>query len=184
MCHNKHLGEELTSLSIVTIIHALVGAGRLVSYRPTVVRAPHPQGPRQLWLTPETYAWCSPAGNHPDSRVTDDSLAHLGDQLNAFVLGEFMDYRDCIDIRRLCPDERDIWEIKSHLKKPQLRVLGWFVLPKLFVGVHPVVRDDLEKKRGPKWDAAIAIADHARTELVGAINFFRVDPGEYVRNPK
>lgn len=95
-----------------------------------------------------------------------------------------MDYRDGVDIRRLCPDERDIWEIKSHLKKPQLRVLGWFALPKLFVGVHPVVRDDLEKKKGPKWEAAITTADDARTELVGPVDFFHVDPGEYVQNPK
>jgi hypothetical protein len=48
-------------------------------------------------------------------------------------------------MRRLRPDERDIWEIKSHLKKPQLRVLGWFALPKWFVGVHCVLRDDLEE---------------------------------------
>jgi hypothetical protein len=102
--------------------------------------------------------------------------------LNAFVLGDFMDYGG-VDMRRLCPDDKDIWEIKSHLKKPQLRVFGWFVLPKYFVAVHQVVRDDLEKKKGPKWDAAIATAEHARATLVGPVDFFHVDPGKYVQNP-
>lgn len=168
----------------MTIISQQVGAGRLIPYRPTVARRPHPQGPRQLWLTPETYKWCQPPENHPDSRVTDDSLAHLGDQLNAFRLGEFMDYRDGIDIKRLSPDKRDIWEIKSHLKKPQLRIFGWFVLPKLFVAAHQALRDDLEKEKGPKWDAAIERTEELRTALIGSIDFFHLDPGEYVRNPK
>jgi hypothetical protein len=164
-------------------IQALVYAGKLVPYKPVVVRTPNPQGGRFLWLTSETCQWCQPSGDHPDPRVTDASLAHLGDQLNAFLWGEFMDYKDGIDMRRLRPDERDIWEIKSHLKKPQLRVLGWFALPKWFVGVHCVLRDDLEETCGPKWDAAIAKAEHIRADLVGPVDFFHVDPGEYVRNP-
>jgi hypothetical protein len=115
--------------------------------------------------------------------VTEECLAHLKDQLSAFVRGEFMDYHGG-DMRRLCPEENDIWEIKAHLKKPQLRLLGWFVLPKWFVAVHPVVRNDLEKKKGTKWDAAIAKAESVRTELVGPVDFFHSDPGEYVKNPK
>jgi hypothetical protein len=89
-----------------------------------------------------------------------------------------MDYRDAIDIRRLCPHEKDIWEVKSHLKKPQLRVFGWFVLPKWFVGVHYAVRDDLEPAKGPKWDAAIARSEHIRAALIGSVDYFNYDPGE------
>jgi hypothetical protein len=102
--------------------------------------------------------------------------------MNAFVWGEFLDF-DGGDMRRLWFEERDIWEIKSHLKRPQLRLLGWFVLPKWFVGVHPVVRDDLEPKAGPKWEAAMTKAEQARAELVGPVEFFHVDPRKYVQNP-
>jgi hypothetical protein len=86
-------------------------------------------------------------------------------------------------MRRLCPEELDVWEIKSHLKKPQLRVFGWFALPKLFVATNYAVRDDLEDECGPKWNAAIQESDQIRTEMVGSVDFYDVDPGAYVRNP-
>src|SRR4030081_3321814 len=76
---------ELTYLSIVPIIIALEAGRELVRYEPTIARDSHPQSPRQLWLTPETRNWCFPAGPHPDSRIRDESLANLHDQLNAFV---------------------------------------------------------------------------------------------------
>jgi hypothetical protein len=94
-----------------------------------------------------------------------------------------MDYHG-VDMRRLCPAEKDIWEIKSHLKKPQLRVLGWFALPKLFIGSHCAVRNDLEPSCGPKWDKIIDETERMRSDLVGSVDYFHVDPGEYVRNPK
>jgi hypothetical protein len=118
-------------MSIVNAVLGLDKAGLLVPHTSTVARAPNPQGGRRLWLTPETFQLCCPAGDHPDGRVTDASLTHLGEQMNAFVLGEFMDYKDGIDIKRLCPDERDIWEIKSYFVKPQLRLLGFFAVPKM-----------------------------------------------------
>jgi hypothetical protein len=169
-------------LSIVHIILELESNGKLVPYEPTVVRRPHPHGPRRLWLTPDTAKWCFPAGPHPDGRIGDEALAHLHDQLNAFVWGDFMELG--IDIRRLCPDETDVWEIKSHLKKPQLRLFGWFVLPKWFVAVHRAVRDDLEKKCGPKWDRAIATAEEARRTMVGPVAWYDPDPRKYLQNPR
>jgi hypothetical protein len=104
-------------------------------------------------------------------------------QMNAFVWGQFMDWRDGIDIKRLDPHEKDVWEIKSHLKKPQLRVFGWFVLPKWFIATNYAVRDDLEPISGPKWNAAINAADNHRANLVGSADFFHTNPGEYVKNP-
>jgi hypothetical protein len=85
-----------------------------------------------------------------------------------------------IDIRRLCPFQTDVWEIRSHLKKPQLRLIGWFVLPKMFVAVHRAVRDDLEKTRGPKWDQLIGTAEQARSALVGFVGWYHEDPGKYL----
>lgn len=167
-------------MSIVPIIQKLVCDGKLFPYRPIVVRAPHIQGGRRLWLTADANAWCCPPEDHQDS--WDESLAHLGDQLNNFVWGEYTEYGT--DIRRLCPEEKDIWEVRSHLKKPQHRLFGWFVLPKLFVGVHCKLRDDLERGKGPKWDKAIEKAEHARDDLVGHVPFFDADPGKYVCNPK
>jgi hypothetical protein len=120
-------------------------------------------------MTPITFDWCFPQNAHPDARISDASLAHLADQMNAFVWGQFMDWNDGIDIKRLEPRDRDIWEIKSHLK--------------LFVATNCAVRDDLEPISGPKWNATINLADQNRTTLVGHIDFFHTNPGEYVRNP-
>jgi hypothetical protein len=169
-------------LSIVLTIQALEASGALVRYEPTVVRDPDPQGPRHMWLTPNIRDWCSPAGPHPDDRIGDESLASLRDQLNAFVRGDFIEHG--VDIKRLWPQRTDVWEIRSYLKKPQLRLFGWFVRPKLFVGVHGAVRDDLEKTRGPKWNRAISMADQARSTMVGEIGWYDADPGNYIRNPR
>jgi hypothetical protein len=169
-------------LSIIHTIQGLEASGALVRYELTVVRDTHPQGSRSLWLTPDTWKWCFPVDAHPDVRIRDQSLAHLRDQLNAFVRGDFMEYE--VDIRRLCPHHMDVWEIRSHLKRPQLRLFGWFVLPKMFVAVHRTVRDDLEKSRGPKWNHAIATADQARSAMVGSVGWFDADPGRYLQNPR
>jgi hypothetical protein len=170
-------------MSIINTVLRLEKVGLLIPYRSSVARAPRPQGGRRLWLTSDTFQLCCPPGDHPDRRVTDASLIHLGEQMNAFVLGEFMDYKDGIDIKRLCPDERDIWEIKSYFVKPQLRLLGFFAVPKWFIGTNFALRDDLEPVRGPKWNAAISFAEDKRAELVGHVDYYNDDRGEYVRNP-
>jgi hypothetical protein len=168
-------------MSISLIIKALEANGALVPYEPFVKRPPHPQGPRYLWLTPTTFDWCFPEGSHPDARIGDASLANLADQMNAFVWGQFMEVG--IDIKRLNPHDKDIWEVRSHLKKPQLRVFGWCALPKLFVATNYANRDDLEPSNGPKWNVAIDQADRFRTALVGLVDFFHANPSEYVKNP-
>jgi len=170
-------------MSIAFTIANLQETGALVPYKPFIQRPPHEQGPRSLWLTPETFDWCFPSDAHPDARITDASLAHLADQMNAFVWGQFVDYRDGIDMKRLEPHSEDIWEIRSHLKKPQLRLFGWFVLPKWFVATNFAVRDDLEPKNGPKWSAAINKAAQHRARLVGTVAFHRQDLSEYIKNP-
>jgi hypothetical protein len=165
-------------LSIVLTISGLEASGKLVPYEPTIPGEPNPHGERRLWLTPETRKWCFPAVAHPDTRIRDEALAYLHSQMNAFVRGEFMDYG--VDVRRLCPKEMDVWEIKSLLTRQQLRVFGWFVLPKWFVAVHTAVRNDLEPVRGPKWDHAIETAAEARRVLVGSVAWYDVDPGKYL----
>jgi hypothetical protein len=172
-------------MSIALTINQLTTDGLLVPYKKTVVRPDHPNGPRYLWLTPETWKWCFPIDDHPDRRIGNKSLAHLGDQMNAFVRGEYMDYRDGIDIKRLMPDGKDVWELKSYLHKPQLRVFGFFPLPKWFVATNFAVRDDLEKEdHGPKWDAAIALTEKKRAGLISPLTFFDDDRGKYLENPK
>jgi hypothetical protein len=126
----------------------LEAVGKLFRHTPTVRAAVAIGGPRYLWLTPDTRDWCFPPDGHPDSRVTAKALAHLGDQINAFVLGQFME--DGVDMKRLEPTENGVWEIRSYFNKPFLRVFGWFVLPKLFVAAQCKVRDDLEKNAWAK----------------------------------
>jgi hypothetical protein len=115
--------------------------------------------------------------------VTDEALAQMGQQLNAFVLGHYME--DGIDMRRLEPIENGVWEIRSYFKKPFLRVFGWFVLPTVFVAAHYEVRDDLEKRRGPKWDAAVAKTMRLR-EGMFAGHLLHESPryNDFVRNPR
>jgi hypothetical protein len=54
----------------------------------------------------------------------------------------------------------------------------------MFVAVHGVVRDDLERASGPKWNRAIAIADEARSTMVGSVGWYDADPGKYIQNPR
>jgi len=170
-------------MSIALTIKQLERDRALLPFEPLVKRPAHEQGARYLWLTPAAFDWCFPDNAHPDGRISGESLAHLEAQMSAFVRGEFVDWKDGIDIKRLDPPERDIWEIRSHLKKPQLRLFGWFALPKWFVATNYALRDDLEPQRGPKWEAAIDFADRQRTMLVGSVDFYHDNPGEYVKNP-
>lgn len=164
-------------MSIILIVRELEKRGELVRYEPTIPRDVHPQVLRSLWLTLDTWKWCHPTGAHPDRRIRDKSLAYLQDQLDAFVGGDFIEYE--VDMRRLSPDESDVWEIRSHLVKPQLRLIGWFVLPKTFVAVQGTVRDDLERTHGPKWNRVIANATQIRSRMVGSVNWYNDDPGKY-----
>jgi hypothetical protein len=130
---------------------------------------------------PDTWKWCCPAGPHPDSRIHDGSLTYLQYQLNAFVAGEFMEYG--VDIKRLRQDgqgdpyNQDVWSIRSHLMQPQLRLIGWFALPKMFVAVQGAVRDDLDS---PRWNSLIAYAAEIRNTIVGPVNWYNEDPDKYL----
>jgi len=91
---------------------------------------------------------------------------------------------DGVDMKRLEPTENGVWEIRSYFNKPFLRVFGWFVLPKLFVAVQCKVRDDLEKRRGPKWDSTLAATAAFRDEMFGAELLYKgAQYNDFVRNP-
>jgi hypothetical protein len=178
----EHPNQVLTYLSIIITIQILEAAGGLVRHRPTVRAADAIGGPRHLWLTPDTRDWCFPSAQHPDARVTDEALAQMGDRMNAFVFGQFME--DGIDMKRLEPVENGVWEIRSYFKKPFLRVFGWFVLPKLFVAAHCKVRHDLEETRGPKWDRVIAETMALRDQMFGGDLLYQSNRyNDFVRNP-
>ena len=145
-------GRLLTYLSIITTLHERKCAGELVLYNPTVARW-GPRNQRTLWLTRDAFQWCCPIIKHSDARVTDEALADLQYVLNSFVFRD--DLEDEIDMRHLEPKEYEVWEFRSYVKFPRLRLFGSFALPSIFVGVNYRVRDDLELRRGPKWDSAI-----------------------------
>lgn len=170
-------------MSIILGLLKLHVEGTLVPYKPTIIKPDHPEGGRTLWLTPDTEMWCQPPGDHPDNRIDDETLAVVGDQLNAFARGDFMEMK--VDIKRLDPDTTDVWEIRSHLGRPQLRVFGFFAAPKVFVATHYANRDDLEPSRGPKWNAKIQEVANMRAQLVGQyVPYWNQDPNVYVRNPR
>lgn len=120
--------------------------------------------PRSLWMTKSVQEWCCPSLGHPDVRVGEDAV----DALRA-VLNDFVHRRDLelgLDIKQLDPRERRVWEFRSYIGTPQLRVLGCFALPNTFVATATRVRDDLEPKRGPKWTRAINEAAYTFDKLI------------------
>ena len=149
-------------MSIFLIIDNLEKIGKkLIPYPPTV---PVKTRSRHISMTPNTHKWCLPSGAHPDSRISDHCLSQLHEVLNAFVRGDEMENR--IDIKRLHPSGSEVWEFRSYVHKPYLRVFGCFYLPNHFLAVHQANRDDLEKKSGPKWDRAIAKAISERDKFL------------------
>jgi hypothetical protein len=160
----------LTYLSIRIILGQLVATGELIPYAPTVAAAPG-RIVRCLWLTADAHRWCFPSGHHPDTRVSAKALASATHQLNSFVFGRWLESR--VDLTQLCPQDKEAWEIRSCLAMPQLRLFGWFVLPRQFIVAHCKVRNDLEAETGPKWDAAIARVCDIRNELFPDFSPFR-----------
>jgi hypothetical protein len=143
----------LTNLSIILRLQELAGQKVLLPHTSTVKSSSAFFAGRQLWLTKNAYDWCFPASSHPDGRIDDKSLAYLGNQMNAFVAGKYMEQG--IDLTHLTPHGRETWEIRSYFQQPFLRLFGSFLLPRVLFATHGMVRGDLEPKSGPKWNAAI-----------------------------
>lgn len=93
-------------MSIILGLLKLHVEGTLVPYKPTIIKPDHPEGGRTLWLTPDTEMWCQPPGDHPDNRIDDETLAVVGDQLNAFARGDFMEMKVDIQTSRSRHDRR------------------------------------------------------------------------------
>lgn len=143
------------------------------------VRA-HEQLRRSLWLTPEAYQWCFPApgGRHPEG-IKEDALAQARYKLNSFVLGRELEQK--IDLWELRTDYKQVWEIRTTLSNPQLRLFGWFPQPNHFVVVHGKNRNDLEPKDGPKWEKAIQKVVSVRRDLMqGEVLYLGVSYGDYI----
>ncbi len=151
----------MTNLSILHLLQ-LEKAGKIARYKPTV--ASTGSGLRNLWMTPECLEWCCPSGGHPDTRITAESLVQLQDVLNAFALKK--DLIKDIELKQLEPFDSEVWEFRSYAVMPYLRVFGSFVLPANFLAVVQRVRDDLEQRRGPKWDRAINETIRLRNQLL------------------
>lgn len=148
------VGGRLTFLSIITTLLDMEKSGDLVRYQPTVSARGRGAGYRRtLLLTPDAYAWCRPAGPHPDARIGDESLIDLQFVLNSYVLNE--ELLNGMDAKRLDPPDKEVWEFRSYVKQPRLRLFGSFAHPRFFVGTHYRVRSDLEPKRGPQWNKVI-----------------------------
>ena len=157
-------------------MNALEAAGTLIPYVPRV-RAPT-LVTRKAWLAKDALLWLEPPGKHPEG-IKDEALVLAKAQLNNFVWGKYMEERQ--DLKHLYPYEKEVWEVKQHLHRQQLRLFGWFPRPNMFVVIHGKRRDALEPKSGPKWDKAIQRVVDARRELMGTdVTFGGFSYGDYI----
>jgi len=151
-------------LSILEKLAQLVRDGDLVEYRPTTAPIASVV-PRRILLKKDICPSVVPVGEHPDPRVSLDAV----DALQA-VLNQFIHRVDAmllgLDMKRLDPQSERVWEFRSYLRDPQLRLLGCFALENIFLGTAFRVRPDLEEKRGPLWTRAIKEAGRGFDHLV------------------
>lgn len=151
-------------MSIIGTLNTLSEAGDLVLYKPTV--APPQRGYRRtLWLAPHAFQWCCPATDHPDARITDESIVDLQSVLNAFVFNR--DMMQGLDMRHLEPKDDEVWEFRSYIHNPRLRLFGSFALPSIFVAVDYRLRSELEPRRGKKWNYAIKYTKNEIRDIFG-----------------
>ena len=163
--------RALTYLSIISKLEACEAVeGVLVEYHPTIPAA-WGHTPRRLWLLKAWYSWCFPDGDHPDSRILLTALAQVENQLNAFVRGRWMESQ--VDLTQLCPRSVEAWEIRTYIDQPYVRLFGWFPAPLVYVVAHCKLRDDLERTKGPNWDAAIRLVGILRDQLLPGLAPFR-----------
>jgi hypothetical protein len=95
----------------------------------------------------------------------------MRDVLNHFALGG--EVEQDLDLKQLKPFDKEVWEFRSYITKPYLRIFGGFALPRHFIAVGFRVRDDLEKRgSGPRWNKAISeTVDRRNAELEGELPF-------------
>lgn len=111
--------------------------------------------------------------------MSDEALVQLQEVLNAFVFYEDM-IKD-LDMKQLEPPDWEVWEFRSYVIVPYLRLFGCFVVPSHFLAVNHRVRDDLEPHRGPKWDLAIDETIKRRNDLMSTPPCHLNSFGEYLR---
>lgn len=137
-----------------------------MEHQPTIKAARGPT-PRRLWLVRSWHDWCFPGGDHPDNRISAEARSRAEAQLNAFVLGKWMENE--IDLKQLDPPDAEAWEIRTYFGAPVLRLFGWFPEPLVYVVTNCAIRDDLE---GPMWDRAIQQVATVRRQILPGVPLF------------
>lgn len=138
---------------------ALEQEGRLFRHVQEIP-APREGNERFIWLTVAAREWY----RNPGKEFRQASFAMAIQQMDAFIRGARLFEGE--DVKHLEPKHREVWEIRTVLERPQIRLFGWFPCQMHFVFVHAKSRDDLELHRGPKWDRAINKVVTTRAELL------------------
>lgn len=112
--------------------------------------------------------WVDPPGKHPED-VRNEALGYARELLNQFVLGK--ELIEGHDLKWLDPHDDEVWELRTYLNKPQLRLFGWFPAPNHFVVVHCKRRDALKTQL--QWDNALDRVIRKRSELMREVPLFK-----------
>jgi hypothetical protein len=87
--------------------------------------------------------------------------------LDLFVTEEFLE--EDMDMKHVDP-ENEVFTIRSQFHRPLLRLFGWFLAPRCFIGTHVRVRDDLADEQ---WAKAISKTIVVRAQLFPGVVLYR-----------
>ena len=141
--------------SIWIEIETLEVSGRLLAVRP---RSTRDVIKRPMYLLPDLHNAIN--ASYPDAK-DKDRYNSLWADLERFVTGQPI--TDAY-LRPLRPYRNRVWEIRSKMPRPSIRVFGLFASRDVFIGTSHQVRNVLTR---PEWTEAIRFARFQWRQLFG-----------------
>ena len=133
---------ELTYMSIQELIQARLMDQMLFTIRPAAAGS---TSRRALFVSEELWNFLST--EHLDAEM-EDRVGYLLADLDTFADGTELHPRYLF---LLSPSREAVWEIRSTIPDPSIRVLGRFAAKEVFIATNYALRDDLEGWQSRPW---------------------------------
>ena len=155
-------------MSITVEIHSKAYEGDLVLVRP---RLPKDRILRRLYVHRGLNEEIKAAMKSKDAEV-EDRYAHLLADLHLYVSSQVLP----IDFIKPMEDSDGVWEIRSVLPKPSMRIFGVFATKDWFVATHHVERNTLGgKDDADGWNHEFSVAKHCWRTLFPTYNHLNTE---------